>query len=78
MIFKIFLIKRAEICGEHIIITTPSNCIKNLDNPVELIKFWDRVVESHHHLRGTDPKSQRRERVVNDIQPSAGYMHSGL
>ncbi len=48
-----------------------------MNDPVELIKFWDSVVESHHHLRGTNPKLQRRERVVNDIQPSAGYMHSG-
>lgn len=35
------------------------------------------MVQLHHTLRGTLPSDQRRERVVNDIQPSVGYMHSG-
>lgn len=28
-------------------------------------------------LRGSDPNKYRRERIVNDKQASAGYMHSG-
>jgi hypothetical protein len=35
------------------------------------------VVLTHHELRGTNVNDYRRERVVNDMQPSAGYMHSG-
>lgn len=34
-------------------------------------------MRTHHECRGSDVTSHRRERVVNDCQPSAGYMHSG-
>jgi hypothetical protein len=67
----------AELAGENIIFTTPSSCIRNLDNPIEVLRFWDRVVATHHECRGTNVTDSRRERIVNDIQPSAGYMHSG-
>ena len=65
------------MAGENIIFTTPSDCIRHIDNPAEVLKFWDAVVRTHHECRGTNVKSQRRERIVNDKQPSAGYMHSG-
>ena len=65
------------MAGKHIIFTTPSECIRHLENPVKILEFWDKVVETHHWLRGTDVNKQRRERVVNDIKPSIGYMHSG-
>jgi hypothetical protein len=67
----------AEIAGEHIIFTMPSEAAQLIDNPQEVVTFWDEVVKSHHELRGTNSNDYRRERVVNDIQPSAGYMHSG-
>lgn len=51
--------------------------MRHLDNPVEVLELWDKVVSTHHECRGSDVRSQRRERVVNDKQPSAGYMHSG-
>lgn len=70
-------IKRAELAGENIIFTSPSRSVRHLENPVKVLKLWDDVVRTHHECRGTDVKSQRRERVVNDKQPSAGYMHSG-
>lgn len=34
-------------------------------------------MKTHHECRGTNVRDSRRERVVNDMQPSAGYMHSG-
>ena len=67
----------AEIAGEHIIFTSPSHCVRKLEDPGMVISFWDSVVKGHHKLRGTNPSDFRRERVVNDRQPSAGYMHSG-
>ena len=72
-----FKIKRADLAGKHIIFTTKSECIRHLENPVKLLEFWDKVVETHHWLRGTDVNKQRRERIVNDIKPLLGYMHSG-
>ncbi|XP_078616171.1 TRPM8 channel-associated factor 1-like [Branchiostoma floridae x Branchiostoma japonicum] len=67
----------AELAGRHIIFTLPSTCLKDGLNPTEMLMFWDRIVQSHHDLRGTDPSDFRRERVVADSQPCAGYMHSG-
>ena len=63
--------------GKHIIITTRSKFIKHITDPSDVINFWDRCVDTHHQLRGTNPYNQRRERVVNDVQLSCGYMHSG-
>ncbi len=67
----------AELAGETIIFTTPSECVRYIDDPRKVLEFWDRVVRGHHELRGTSAGNYRRERVVNDLQPSVGYMHSG-
>ena len=67
----------AELAGEFIIFTLPSSSVRNLVNPTEVLRLWDKVVCAHHHLKGTDPLKQKRERVVCDEQPSVGYMHAG-
>lgn len=67
----------AEIAGRHIIFTVPSDCVKGLQNPRELLEYWDAVVRTHHELRGTDVSDYKRERVVADCQPVVGYMHAG-
>ncbi|CAF1006076.1 unnamed protein product [Brachionus calyciflorus] len=67
----------AELAGENVIFTTPSSCIRQIEDPTDVLNFWDRVAESHHECRGTNVKDFRRERVVNDMQPVVGYMHSG-
>ena len=67
----------AELAGKNIIFTAPSEFVRHIRAPKDVLDFWDRVVESHHELRGTCANDFRRERVVNDQQPSAGYMHSG-
>lgn len=65
-----------EVAGRRIIFSTPSKCIRNISREklIQVLEFWDRVVESHHQLRGTNVDDYKRERVVNDMQPSAGYM----
>ncbi|XP_066296501.1 TRPM8 channel-associated factor 1-like [Branchiostoma lanceolatum] len=67
----------AELAGRHIIFTLPSTCLRDGFNPTEMLVFWDKVVQAHHDLRGTDPSDFARERVVADRQPCAGYMHAG-
>ncbi|KXJ20900.1 TRPM8 channel-associated factor homolog [Exaiptasia diaphana] len=67
----------AELAGEHIIFTLPSSSVRELTDPLDCLRLWDKVVYSHHHLKGSNPLEQKRERVVCDVQPSAGYMHSG-
>ncbi|KAI8479632.1 hypothetical protein Bbelb_426500 [Branchiostoma belcheri] len=67
----------AELAGRHVIFTLPSTCLRDGFNPTEMLLFWDKVVQAHHDLRGTEPSDYRRERVVADRQPCAGYMHAG-
>lgn len=66
----------AEIEGRKIIFTVPSELIRNLDNPNELMALWDRVAAAQENLVG-EPARIRPERIVTDRQISAGYMHSG-
>ncbi len=66
----------AEIKGHNMILSVPSSAVRNLDNPEEVAKFWDKVVSSHCELAGVDTVT-RPERFVADQQISAGYMHSG-
>ena len=64
----------ADIAGRYIVFNLPSKSVVHL-NSAQLdraLKFWDSIVLAHHDLRGTHPV--RRERIVCDEQPSAGYM----
>jgi len=66
----------AEIKGNHMILSVPSSAVRNLENPEEVARFWDKVVSSHCELAGIEVPA-RPERFVADQQISAGYMHSG-
>ncbi len=66
----------AELAGRHVIITVPSSCVRDLDDASAVMSYWDKVVTSHCDLKACAPPS-RRERLVADVQISAGYMHSG-
>eukprot|EP00043_Microstomoeca_roanoka_P019774 m.229673 g.229673 ORF g.229673 m.229673 type:complete len:799 (+) comp17056_c0_seq1:2015-4411(+) len=71
-----------ELEGQHCILTVPSlallsrpdlNTRENLD---VALHFWDTVLETHYQLVNRSPP-RRKERVVADVQISAGYMHAG-
>ncbi|MFH0945967.1 MAG: M60 family metallopeptidase [Planctomycetota bacterium] len=66
----------AELEGEYIVISVPSSAIRAFQNPAPLVRWWDGVLASHCALAGT-ALPDRRERIVPDVQISAGYMHSG-
>jgi hypothetical protein len=55
----------------------PSSSIRSLHNPEEALKTWDSIIAASHELRGTNPASTWRERVVVDIQPYGNAIHSG-
>ncbi len=55
----------------------PSSSIRDILNADEIVQYWDKVMIAHHQLRGTDPKNFKRERIIADLQPMIGYMHSG-
>lgn len=67
----------AELASSKVILTVPSSCIRDLDDPKSLMEFWDRVLDAAADL-GQIPKERRRpERYCADVEISAGYMHSG-
>jgi len=64
----------ADIAGQYIVFNVPSKSVVHLQSAQldRALQFWDSIVLAHHDLRGTTPI--RRERIVCDEQPSAGYM----
>jgi len=64
----------ADISGRYIVFNVPSTSVRQLDSAQldRALEYWDSVALAHHNLGGTQPK--RRERIVCDEQPSAGYM----
>ncbi|CAF2870793.1 unnamed protein product [Rotaria sp. Silwood2] len=66
-----------DIAGQYIVFNLPSKSVLHFDSAQldRALRFWDTVVLTHHELRGTTPT--RRERIVCDEQPLAGYMHAG-
>ena len=67
----------AELESRKVILTLPSKVIRTLEDPEELMKFWDGIMDGYAELLGRDTERRRVERFVSDVQISAGYMHSG-
>ena len=67
----------AELETKKIILSVPSEKIRQLEDPDALMALWDRILDAEADL-STIPHDRRRpERIVPDTQISAGYMHSG-
>ncbi len=67
----------AEIGNNKVILTVPSQVIRKLEDPQELMSFWDGVLDACAELACMSKDRRRPERYVADVQISAGYMHSG-
>jgi len=65
-----------EMVGHDFIMSVPSSGIRNLDNPTDLMEWWDIALAMEHEVYGYEPWP-RVERAVFDVQISAGWMHSG-
>ena len=66
-----------ELATDKIVITLPLAHARAIDDPVALMNTWDQVLDACADL-ATMPRVRRlAERIVPDIQISAGYMHSG-
>lgn len=66
----------AELEGKRVILTLPSEVVRNLEEPERLMQFWDQVIVACDDLSGK-PAQSRKQRYVTDVQISVGYMHSG-
>ncbi len=67
----------AEFVTDRIAFSFPSEWIRDLDDPTELLKYWDKVVALHDELGGMAHVRSGPERVNVDIQISAGLFHAG-
>lgn len=74
----------AEFQGERIILTVPSDLIRQVTDPEELMRTWDEIYDSYDKLVGLDPDRamphtahQLNRRYVADGQISSGAMHAG-
>lgn len=67
----------AELACPGVILTIPSDSIRQLRNPTELMEFWNEIVAAEDWLAATGEDRKRPERIVADVEISAGYMHSG-
>lgn len=67
----------AELATKKIILTVPARVVRELDDPEPLLRFWDEVLDAHATLAAQPLDRPRPERIVTDVQISAGYMHAG-
>jgi len=67
----------AEFACDKIILSCPTENARKVRNPTQLMDFWKRVVEAQDDITNQTAERKRPERIVTDVQISAGYMHSG-
>ncbi len=67
----------AELASDKFILTFPADLARTLDNPDEIMDFWDEIMDSSADLEGIPHERARPERFVLDQQISLGWMHSG-
>lgn len=67
----------AELACDKMIVSVPTAVARTVKNPTELMTFWQRQVEAQDELCNQTAERKRPERMVADVQISAGFMHSG-
>lgn len=67
----------AELACDKLILACPTEVARTIQNPTQLMEFWKKVVEAQDDICNQGSERQRPERIVADVQISAGYMHSG-
>ncbi|XP_067325447.1 TRPM8 channel-associated factor homolog [Anolis sagrei] len=67
----------AELETENIILTLPSDDACKIDDPETLLTTWAQMMNAVTELAFFPPVFPRPERIVTDVQISAGWMHSG-
>lgn len=67
----------AELACDSVILTLPSEFVRELDDPTALMEFWQSALDACADLATISRVRARPERYTTDVQISAGYMHSG-
>ncbi|XP_023256309.1 TRPM8 channel-associated factor 2 [Seriola lalandi dorsalis] len=67
----------AELEFDNIILTVPSDVVRDLERPEELAAHWDAIMRAIADLAAKPHKFPHKERFVADVQISHGWMHAG-
>lgn len=62
----------AELEFDNIVLTVPSNAVRDLEKVEELARLWNNIMKSVAELATTPLKFPRKERIVTDVQISHG------
>lgn len=68
----------AELEFDSIILTVPSNVVRDLEQADELAKLWNNIMKSVAELATIPVKFPRKERIVIDVQISNGMYSRGF
>ena len=66
----------AELENDRVILTFQSEALKRVKNPEAVLSYWKDVIAFEDEL-SAHPVPNHKERIVLDIQISAGYLHAG-
>ena len=67
----------AELVSDKFVLTVPGTLAQTMDNPDELMTFWNDALDAAADLESVSRARPRAERFVLDEQISLGWMHSG-
>ncbi|XP_048680075.2 LOW QUALITY PROTEIN: TRPM8 channel-associated factor 2-like [Caretta caretta] len=67
----------AELATQNISLTVPADSIRPIEDPEPLLTLWEQIMTAVAKLAATPAKFPRPERIVADVQISAGWMHAG-
>ncbi|XP_013870428.1 TRPM8 channel-associated factor homolog [Austrofundulus limnaeus] len=67
----------AELEFDNIILTVPSDAVRNLERPDEVASLWNDIMRAIADLAAIPHKFPRKERFVTEVQISHGWMHAG-
>lgn len=67
----------AEFVSEHLAFSVPSDWVRTLDNPTQLMQYWDDAVSFMDYVAGTEALRTGPERINLDVAISVGLLHAG-
>uniref|UniRef100_A0A8C3W1F4 Peptidase M60 domain-containing protein n=1 Tax=Catagonus wagneri TaxID=51154 RepID=A0A8C3W1F4_9CETA len=66
-----------ELATDNVILTVPSADLRILEDPEPVLRLWDEMMRAIARLAAQPFPFRRPERIVADVQISAGWMHAG-
>lgn len=67
----------AEFVCDKVVLSAPTEAARTVTTPTMLMEFWTKAIAVQDDISNQAKDRTRPERIVADVQISAGYMHSG-